>query len=62
MIKSSQLAKLLKQKIQVTAFKEMCDKFYDYAEVGKVGWRDLVLHMIVIYCSAFEIVTLAFKL
>ena len=22
--------------IRVTAFKEMCDKFYDYAEVGKV--------------------------
>ena len=53
MIKSSQLAKLVKQKIQVTAFKEMCDKFYDYAEVGKVGWRDLVLYMIIIYFSAF---------
>ena len=39
--------------IRVTAFKEMCDKFYDYAEVGKVGWRDFVLHMIIIYCSAF---------
>ena len=34
--------------IRVTAFKEMCDKFYDYAEVGKVGWRYLVLPMIII--------------
>ena len=54
MIKSSQLAKPVKQKIQVTAFKEMCDKFYDYAEVGKVGWRDSVLHMINMYVAALS--------